>query len=119
MAAPRREGADEEVEGAHWKCAGNDRRACGSQCTKPCQLGGVSAATDSLVYQNRTIHSASWAAPILGRGDGLDHPVGRLSAGDSARVLTAQLMPEPAVVLRLEEGTNDLGVPTPGVIEES
>ena len=75
--------------------------------------------SDSVVYQDRTIHIASWAARFLFSGDALDQPVGKLSGGERARVLIAQLMLQPADVLLLDEPTNDLDIPTLEVLEES
>jgi ATP-binding cassette subfamily F protein uup len=49
----------------------------------------------------------------------LNQPVGRLSGGERARVLIAQLMLQPADVLLLDEPTNDLDIPTLDVLEES
>ncbi|MFN9299697.1 MAG: ATP-binding cassette domain-containing protein, partial [Acidobacteriota bacterium] len=45
--------------------------------------------------------------------------VERLSGGERARVLLANLMREPADVLFLDEPTNDLDIPTLGVLEEA
>jgi ATP-binding cassette subfamily F protein uup len=45
--------------------------------------------------------------------------VGRLSGGERARVLIANLMLEPADVLLLDEPTNDLDIPTLEILEES
>jgi ABC transport system ATP-binding/permease protein len=45
--------------------------------------------------------------------------VGRLSGGERARVLIAQLMLQPADVLLLDEPTNDLDIPTLEILEES
>ena len=49
----------------------------------------------------------------------LNQPVGRLSGGERARVLIANLMLEPADVLLLDEPTNDLDIPTLEILEES
>src|SRR4030095_17035343 len=46
-------------------------------------------------------------------------PIGKLSGGERARVLIAQLMLQPADVLLLDETTNDLDIPTLEVLEES
>jgi ATP-binding cassette subfamily F protein uup len=51
--------------------------------------------------------------------ESLNQPVGRLSGGERARVLIAQLMLQPADVLLLDEPTNDLDIPTLEVLEES
>ncbi|MGH9497796.1 MAG: ABC-F family ATP-binding cassette domain-containing protein [Terriglobales bacterium] len=74
---------------------------------------------DSLVYQDRVIHVASWAARFLFTGEQLNQPVERLSGGERARVLIAQLMLQPADVLLLDEPTNDLDIPTLEILEES
>jgi ATP-binding cassette subfamily F protein uup len=75
--------------------------------------------SDSVIYQERVIHVASWAARFLFDPDDLRQPVGRLSGGERARVLIAQLMLQPADVLLLDEPTNDLDIPTLEILEES
>jgi ATP-binding cassette subfamily F protein uup len=75
--------------------------------------------SDSVVYQDRVIHVASWAARFLFTGEQLNQPIGRLSGGERARVLIAQLMLQPADVLLLDEPTNDLDIPTLDILEES
>ncbi len=74
---------------------------------------------DSVVYQDRLVHVASWAAKFLFTGEQLNQPVGRLSGGERARVLIAQLMLQPADILLLDEPTNDLDIPTLDILEES
>jgi ABC transport system ATP-binding/permease protein len=74
---------------------------------------------DSVIYQDRQIHVASWAAKFLFTGEQLNQPVGKLSGGERARVLIAQLMLQPADVLLLDEPTNDLDIPTLDILEES
>lgn len=74
---------------------------------------------DSVIYQDRVIHVASWAARFLFTGEQLNQPVGRLSGGERARVLIAQLMLQPADLLLLDEPTNDLDIPTLEILEES
>jgi ATP-binding cassette subfamily F protein uup len=75
--------------------------------------------SDSVVYQERVIHVASWASRFLFTSEQLNQPVGRLSGGERARVLIAQLMLQPADVLLLDEPTNDLDIPTLEILEES
>jgi ATP-binding cassette subfamily F protein uup len=75
--------------------------------------------SDSVIYQDRVIHVASWAARFLFTGEQLNQPIGRLSGGERARVLIAQLMLQPADVLLLDEPTNDLDIPTLEILEES
>ncbi len=72
-----------------------------------------------MIYQDRVIHVASWAARFLFTGEQLNQPIGRLSGGERARVLIAQLMLQPADVLLLDEPTNDLDIPTLDILEES
>ena len=74
---------------------------------------------DSVIYQERTIHVASWASRFLFSSEQLNQPVGRLSGGERARVLIAKLMLEPADLLLLDEPTNDLDIPTLEILEES
>ncbi len=75
--------------------------------------------SDSVVYQDRVIHVASYAQKFLFTGDQLNQPVERLSGGERARVLIARLMLEPADLLLLDEPTNDLDITTLEVLEES
>ena len=74
---------------------------------------------DSVVYRDRVIHVAGWAARFLFTGEQLSQPIGRLSGGERARVLIAQLMLQPADILLLDEPTNDLDIPTLEILEES
>lgn len=74
---------------------------------------------DSVIYQDRVTHVASWAARFLFNGEQLDQPVERLSGGERARVLIAQLMLQPADILLLDEPTNDLDIPTLEILEQS
>jgi len=75
--------------------------------------------SDSVIYQDRITHVASWAARFLFNAEDLNRPVGRLSGGERARVLVAQLMLQPADVLLLDEPTNDLDIPTLEILEEN
>jgi ATP-binding cassette subfamily F protein uup len=74
---------------------------------------------DAVIYQGQVIHVASWAARFLFDGEDLQRPVSRLSGGERARVLIAQLMLQPADVLLLDEPTNDLDIPTLEILEET
>jgi ATP-binding cassette subfamily F protein uup len=75
--------------------------------------------SDSVIYQDRVTHVASWAARFLFNAEDLNRLVGRLSGGERARVLVAQLMLQPADVLLLDEPTNDLDIPTLEILEEN
>jgi ABC transport system ATP-binding/permease protein len=75
--------------------------------------------SDSVIYRDQVIHVAGWAARFLFTGEQLNQPVGKLSGGERARVLIAQLMLQPADVLLLDEPTNDLDIPTLEILEES
>jgi ABC transport system ATP-binding/permease protein len=75
--------------------------------------------SDAVIYQDQVIHVASWAARFLFTGEDLNRRVGKLSGGERARVLIAQLMLQPADVLLLDEPTNDLDIPTLEILEES
>ena len=79
----------------------------------------LSPEGDTVVFQGRSIHVASWAKRFLFRPEQLELPVGRLSGGEQARILIARLMREPADLLILDEPTNDLDIPTLEVLEDS
>jgi ABC transport system ATP-binding/permease protein len=79
----------------------------------------LAPGSDSVIYQDQVIHVAGWAARFLFTGEQLNQRVGRLSGGERARVLIAQLMLQPADVLLLDEPTNDLDIPTLEILEES
>jgi ATP-binding cassette subfamily F protein uup len=74
---------------------------------------------DAVVYQDRSIHVASWAKRFLFRPEQLDTSVSKLSGGEKARIVLARLMLKPADLLVLDEPTNDLDIPTLDVLEES
>ena len=75
--------------------------------------------SDSVNYQGRVVHVASYAAKFLFTSEQLNQPVERLSGGERARVLIAKLMLEPADLLLLDEPTNDLDIQTLEILEES
>ena len=74
---------------------------------------------DAVIYQGSVIHVAAWAARFLFDPEDLNQRVGKLSGGERARVLIAQLMLQEADVLLLDEPTNDLDIPTLEILEES
>lgn len=74
---------------------------------------------DSVLYRGRNYHIMGWAARFLFRPDQVLQPVGKLSGGERARVLLANLMRRPADILLLDEPTNDLDIPALEVLEES
>jgi ABC transport system ATP-binding/permease protein len=75
--------------------------------------------SDSVIYRERVIHVGAWASRFLFTAENLNQRVGRLSGGERARVLIAQLMLQPADVLLLDEPTNDLDIPTLEILEGS
>jgi ATP-binding cassette subfamily F protein uup len=79
----------------------------------------LASESDSVIYRGQVIHVASWAARFLFASEQLDQPAGKLSGGERARVLIANLMLEPADLLLLDEPTNDLDIPTLEILEES
>ncbi|MCG8687283.1 MAG: ABC-F family ATP-binding cassette domain-containing protein [Desulfobacterales bacterium] len=74
---------------------------------------------DSVNYKDRTIHVVSWAKRFLFMPDQLDMPVKRLSGGEKARIILANLMRQPCDILLLDEPTNDLDILSLEVLENS
>ncbi|KPA17682.1 multidrug ABC transporter ATP-binding protein [Candidatus Magnetomorum sp. HK-1] len=74
---------------------------------------------EHVIYRGRSIHISSWAKRFLFSFDQLGMPVSKLSGGEKARVLIANLMLKPADILLLDEPTNDLDITTLEVLEES
>jgi len=74
---------------------------------------------DSVVYRDSAVHVVSWAKRFLFRPEQLDTSVSRLSGGERARIVLANLMLQPADLLVMDEPTNDLDIPTLEVLEES
>jgi ATP-binding cassette subfamily F protein uup len=72
-----------------------------------------------VLYRDQSIHVVTWAKRFLFRIDQLDTPVSRLSGGEQARILIAQLMRQPADILLLDEPTNDLDISAIEVLEDS
>ncbi|MCP4295767.1 MAG: ABC-F family ATP-binding cassette domain-containing protein [Proteobacteria bacterium] len=79
----------------------------------------LSPAGDALVYRGKSIHVVGWAKRFLFRSDQLETPVSRLSGGEQARILIANLMLQEADILLLDEPTNDLDIPSLEILEES
>jgi len=75
--------------------------------------------SDTVIFQERPVHVAGWAARFLFRADQLDLAVKNLSGGERARVHIARLMLRPADILILDEPTNDLDIPTLEVLEDN
>lgn len=79
----------------------------------------LSADSDSVVYQGRSLHVATWAKKFLFNTEQLKLPISRLSGGEQSRILIANLMLQPADIIILDEPTNDLDIPSLEVLEES
>jgi ATP-binding cassette subfamily F protein uup len=74
---------------------------------------------DTVIYRGRGTHIAAWAKRFLFSPAQLDLEVGKLSGGEQARVLIANLMRKDADLLVLDEPTNDLDIPSLEVLEDS
>ncbi|MBC8317203.1 MAG: ABC-F family ATP-binding cassette domain-containing protein [Desulfobulbaceae bacterium] len=74
---------------------------------------------DSVLYQGSPVHVVTWAKRFLFEPDQLEMPVSRLSGGEQARILIANLMRQSADILLLDEPTNDLDIGSIQVLEES
>ena len=77
------------------------------------------AGGDSVNYKGRTVHVVTWAKRFLFMPDQLDMPVKRLSGGEKARIIIANLMLQPCDILLLDEPTNDLDILSLEVLEQS
>ncbi len=74
---------------------------------------------DSVNYNGRSIHIVTWAKRFLFMPDQLDMPVKRLSGGEKARIILANIMLAPCDILLLDEPTNDLDILSLEVLEDS
>ena len=74
---------------------------------------------DFVDFRGTRQHRHGYLERFLFSGEQMSLPVGRLSGGEQARLLVAQLMLRPAHVLVLDEPTNDLDLPTLTVLEEA
>jgi ATP-binding cassette subfamily F protein uup len=74
---------------------------------------------DTVIFRDRPVHVAGWAARFLFGAEQPDLPLNRLSGGERARVHIARLMLLPADILLLDEPTNDLDIPTLEVLESN
>ncbi|MCP4114974.1 MAG: ABC-F family ATP-binding cassette domain-containing protein [Desulfobacteraceae bacterium] len=79
----------------------------------------LSPTGDSVVYKGHSTHVVSWAKRFLFTPKQLTLPVRRLSGGEKARILIANIMLQPADLLLLDEPTNDLDIPSLEILEQS
>jgi ATP-binding cassette subfamily F protein uup len=73
---------------------------------------------DFVDYRGGRIHIRSYLDRFLFEKGQMEMAVGKLSGGEQARLLIAQLMLKPANLLVLDEPTNDLDMATLGVLED-
>lgn len=74
---------------------------------------------DKVLFRGGEMHITAWSRRFLFDDDQLLQQISRLSGGELARAHIARMMLEPADVLVLDEPTNDLDLPTLGVLEQS
>lgn len=74
---------------------------------------------DSVIFNDKSIHVASYAKRFMFSNDQLGLLVGNLSGGEQARLLLAQLMLLESDLIVFDEPTNDLDIDTLEVLEES
>ena len=74
---------------------------------------------DYVDFRGTRMHRHGYLEKFLFKTSIAMMPVGRLSGGEQSRLLLAKLMLRPANVLVLDEPTNDLDLPTLGVLEDA
>ena len=79
----------------------------------------ISDGHDSVIFQDRPIHVASWIRRFQFQVNQLDQKLSFLSGGEQAKVLISRLMLRRADVLLLDEPNNDLDIDTLEILEES
>ncbi|GAB6095559.1 ATP-binding cassette domain-containing protein [Desulfatiferula olefinivorans] len=79
----------------------------------------LSPDSDTVLYRGNPVHVVTWAKKFHFHPEQLDTTVDKLSGGEQARVIIANLMRTPADILLLDEPTNDLDIPTLEVLEDS
>ena len=72
-----------------------------------------------MFFNNANVHVVTWAKRFLFLPDQLDMPVSRLSGGEKARIVIANLMLSPCDILFLDEPTNDLDILSLEILEDS
>jgi ATP-binding cassette subfamily F protein uup len=75
--------------------------------------------TDQVVFKEKSMHVASYAARFLFTSEKMNMKIEHLSGGEQARLLIAKLFLNPADILILDEPTNDLDIDTIEVIENT
>jgi ATP-binding cassette subfamily F protein uup len=79
----------------------------------------VSPDGDYVLFRGSHLHRHGYLERFLFRPEQMAQPVSSLSGGEQSRLLLARLMLTPANVLVLDEPTNDLDLPTLGVLEDA
>jgi len=74
---------------------------------------------DTIHYRGKAMHVTGWARKFLFEADKFRTQVNKLSGGEQARIMIANLMLKPADILILDEPTNDLDIPTLQVLEQT
>lgn len=75
--------------------------------------------SDSVIFQGREVHVATWAQRFGFNYDQLQQPFSSLSGGEKAKARIACLMLETPDILILDEPTNDLDIDTLEMLENS
>ena len=97
----------------------SDRELCSGIQSSSARREALCPIGDTIHYRGKAMHVTGWARKFLFEADKFRTQVNKLSGGEQARIMIANLMLKPADILILDEPTNDLDIPTLQVLEQT